>query len=145
MEKAGFGSRFVAYLIDNILVGLIYTIIFSCMIFPGLIFQEGDDALVIVMVCLGCLLGLIGFVIHFVYFGYFWSKRAQTPGKMLLNIEVVKEDGSMMSFFESGLRGTLGYWLSSFVFYLGFLWALFDDNKETWHDKIFSTQVLFKP
>jgi len=144
MEKAGFGGRFVAYLIDNILVGLIYTVMFSCLFFPGVLLGESDDAYVVVMICLGCLISVVAFAIHFVYFGYFWSKRGQSPGKMLMNIEVLKQDGSMMSFFEAGLRGTFGYWLSSLIFYIGFLWALFDENGETWHDKILSTQVVYK-
>ena len=40
----------------------------------------------------------------------------------------------------AGLRGTLGYYISSLVFYLGFLWMLFDEQQETWHDKIFGSQ-----
>jgi uncharacterized RDD family membrane protein YckC len=27
------------------------------------------------------------------------------------------------------------------VFFLGFLWMTFDAQQETWHDKIFGTQV----
>lgn len=145
MEKAGFGGRFVAYLVDNILVGLVSAVLFGCCAVPFFMFGGQDDDLLGIYIAVISCLWIAGlFIIQFVYFGYFWSKRGQSPGKMLLDIEVIKEDGSLMSFFEAGLRGTLGYWLSSLIFYLGFLWALFDENKETWHDKIFSTEVLYK-
>lgn len=145
MEKAGFGGRFVAYLVDNILVGLISTVLFGCCAGPAyLLGGQDEDVFIALIVVISCLWVAGLFIIQFVYFGYFWSKRGQSPGKMLLDIKVEKDDGSMLSFFEAGLRGTFGYWLSSVIFYLGFLWALFDENKETWHDKIFSTQVMYK-
>jgi uncharacterized RDD family membrane protein YckC len=40
------------------------------------------------------------------------------------------------------LRGSLGYWISAVIFYLGYLWALWDNESETWHDKIFDTWVV---
>jgi len=64
--------------------------------------------------------------------------------QMFLQIwfKVVRQDGGELSFLTAGLRGSLGYWISSLLFNLGFLWAAFDQEKETWHDKIFKTWVV---
>ena len=82
-------------------------------------------------------------VIQFFYAGYFWSTSGQTPGMRMVNIKVVRRDGTEdVSLVRGGLRGTFGYWVSSFILGLGFWWALFDPNGETWHDKIFDTRVV---
>ena len=47
-----------------------------------------------------------------------------------------------MGFLAAGLRGTVGYWISTVIFFLGFIWAAFDKNKEAWHNKIFGTGVV---
>jgi uncharacterized RDD family membrane protein YckC len=58
-----------------------------------------------------------------------------------MNIRVVRDDGSLLTFISAGLRGTFGYWVSSLIFSLGFIWAAFDDRQQGWHDKIFGTRV----
>ena len=45
---------------------------------------------------------------------------------------------------EARLR-TFGYLVSLGCFGLGFLWALFDPEQLTWHDKISRTLVVRKP
>jgi uncharacterized RDD family membrane protein YckC len=81
-------------------------------------------------------------LIQFLYYGYFWSRSGQSPGKRLLQARVESSSGGSISFIRAGLRGTLGYWLSGLLFGLGFIWAIFDANNETWHDKIFGTRVV---
>jgi len=79
MEKAGFGGRFVAYLIDNILVGLVDTLLFGCCALPFILLGgEDDDVIGVLIAVISCL--WIGglFILQFVYFGYFWSKRGQS-------------------------------------------------------------------
>lgn len=85
---------------------------------------------------------LIAVAIQFSYFGYFWSKKGKTIGMGMMNIRVLTNEGENMSFVMAGFRGTVGYSISGMVFYLGFLWMLFDDNKQTWHDLMFGTQVV---
>jgi uncharacterized RDD family membrane protein YckC len=47
-----------------------------------------------------------------------------------------------VSFISGALRGTVGYFISSLIFDLGFIWAAFDANQEAWHDKLFDTHVV---
>jgi uncharacterized RDD family membrane protein YckC len=78
----------------------------------------------------------------FFYFGYFWSKSGQSIGMKLMNIKVVKTDNSPISFLSAALRGTVGYWISGLILWLGFIWILIDKDKQGWHDKIFNTYVV---
>lgn len=143
MEKASFFGRLVAYILDGLIMSIIGLI--GGLVIWGLFSLMGNsdsDFLVILAIMLSCVLVIIILLIQFVYFGYFWSTSGQSLGMKLLNMKVVRQDGGELSFLRAGLRGSLGYWISSLVFNLGFLWAAFDQEKETWHDKIFETWVV---
>lgn len=143
MEKAGFFERFIALIVDNIMIAIIAGVLSCCVWFPLSLLGRNDDNLI------GALIGIAAFLIwvvilfmQFVYFGYFWGKDGQSLGMKLFNIKVIQQNSDQISFLRGGLRGTFGYWVSSLIFGLGFLWAAFDDEKETWHDKIFDTWVV---
>ena len=144
MEKAGFGARLIAYILDGFIIGLVLVAVFMCSFTVIMLTSDtGSDFLGIIAGGTAILLFFVMLLAQFIYFGYFWSKNGQTLGMKLLGIKVIRRtEGEGLSFFRAALRGTLGYWISSLVFSLGFLWALFDENKETWHDKIFDTWVV---
>lgn len=142
MNKASFVQRAVAWVIDQVIISIIYLLVtFAFALVVGL----RDDRLRIPDMILALGVGVVSSILvfgQFLYFGYFWSTRGRSIGMGLMNIKVVKTDGSHLSFLMAGLRGTLGYYLSGLIFSLGYLWFFFDERKETWHDKIFSTDVL---
>ena len=78
--------------------------------------------------------------------------RAQTPGKQIVGIQVVKDTGEpvgwgYMFLREFVIKGLLGSFLSSFAgiyFVVDHIWPLFDDNRQTVHDKMVSTLVVKK-
>ncbi len=78
--------------------------------------------------------------------------RAQTPGKQIVGIQVVKDTGEpvgwgYMFLREFVIKGLLGGFLSSFAgiyFVVDHIWPLFDDDKQTIHDKMVSTLVVKK-
>ncbi len=143
MEKASFFGRFFAWLLDGIFMGIIAFV--GALVLWGLIALLGDSDsgfVIFLIVMLSCMLFVILLLFQFVYFGYFWSKSGQSIGMKLLNMKVVRQDGEQLTFLRAGLRGSVGYWISGLVFNLGFLWAAFDQEKETWHDKIFETWVV---
>ena len=81
------------------------------------------------------------------FFGYIvWAfalfARGTTPGKNLLGMRVVKEDGSRATFFTMLIREWIGKLISAFVLALGFLWILLDRENQGWHDKLVSTYVV---
>lgn len=68
--------------------------------------------------------------------------RGTTPGKNLLGMRVIKEDGQHAGFLTMLIRECIGKWISGLVFALGFLWILFDRDNQGWHDKLMSTYVI---
>ncbi|MGB9706860.1 MAG: RDD family protein [Microgenomates group bacterium] len=85
----------------------------------------------------------INLIISICYPVYFIGTRGQTPGKMALGIKVIKlgtnEAPGYMSAF---LREVVGKLASFLIFGLGYLWMLWDNQKQTWHDKIAKTVVV---
>lgn len=121
-ELAGIGTRFMALFIDGLILG-----------FVGGIFGVSVDFW-------GG--GILGTLIGVAYQWYFLTQRdGQTLGKMVLGIRVVKVDGSPISDADAVLR-YIGYIINSPVLMLGWLWALWDENSQGWHDKIARTYVV---
>jgi uncharacterized RDD family membrane protein YckC len=122
--RASFGRRFVAALVDGILLSILYWILYAAL---G---QAGA--------------GGISLLIGLGYYGYFeGSASGQTPGKRLLGIRVYDFSGGSGGIgFGRGLIRYLGRILSTIPCFLGYLWMLWDDEKQTWHDKIASTVVV---
>jgi uncharacterized RDD family membrane protein YckC len=142
MEKAGFLTRLLALIIDSILIGIIAGILSGCVGAFGAMSGSDNDFIALLASLLSFVVWVVVLLLQFLYFGYFWSKDGQSLGMKLLRIKVVMQDGRPMSFLIAGLRGTIGYWISSLILGLGFLWAAFDAKKEAWHDKIFRTSVV---
>jgi uncharacterized RDD family membrane protein YckC len=119
---AGFWKRFVAYLIDAILLGIIGAL---------LTINMDREAASTVTTILGWL-----------YFaGMESSARQATVGKSVLGIYVTGLDGQRISF----LRATGRYFakfLSAIILLIGFIMAAFTARKQALHDMIASTLVL---
>lgn len=143
MARAGFLSRFIAFLVDGIALSVISWVL-SLLAAPFLgVAQSTDSGLIAVFLGgVGFLLFIILLFLQFFYFGWLWSKSGQSLGMRVVNIRVARRDGTPLSFLRAGLRGTIGYWISGLLFGLGFLWAAFDSRKEAWHDKMFDTGVF---
>ncbi|MEE9258237.1 MAG: RDD family protein [Nitrospinaceae bacterium] len=75
------------------------------------------------------------------YFTFFIGWDGQTPGKKMLGIRVKRVDGRPIDYSTAGTR-FIGYSVSASVLMIGFLWALFDENNQTWHDKMAQTIVV---
>ena len=81
-------------------------------------------------------------VILFVTYHYlFTALGGRTLGMEYEQMQVVNFDGEPISGEESRLR-TLGYLISLGCFGLGYLWAVFDPDRLTWHDKISKTLII---
>jgi uncharacterized RDD family membrane protein YckC len=128
MEKMGFFPRLVAYIIDAIILGIVYWII-------NLIFSmPGDPTIAMLGSLIAALVGLA-------YLIYFWTSTGQTPGKKVMGIKVVATDGSKLTTGKAILR-IIGYAISGAIIFLGFIWILIDKDKQGWHDKIAGTYVV---
>jgi uncharacterized RDD family membrane protein YckC len=78
------------------------------------------------------------------YFTFFWTLVGFTPGKAVLGLKIIRKNGENVSFGRSLLR-FFAYWISALPLFLGFFWVLWDPKRQSWHDKIAGTQVLYIP
>ena len=66
-----------------------------------------------------------------------------SPGKRYFNLRVEKIDASHLDFWSMFvIREIIGRIVSTIPLFLGYLWALWDKNGQTWHDKMANTVVL---
>ncbi|PJF31373.1 MAG: hypothetical protein CUN51_03315 [Candidatus Thermofonsia Clade 1 bacterium] len=135
---AGFGIRFAAVLIDGIvlfIIGLIVGTLYAALTpLPRSMDEVQRQSLI---------LNLIGLATSTLYYIYFLTNRdGQTPGKAAVGIRIVKLDGTRLTAWDAILRNVIGYTISSLIFFLGYLWILFDDRKQGWHDKLARTVVV---
>jgi uncharacterized RDD family membrane protein YckC len=126
-EKVGFFPRFIAFIIDAVILGIIQFVV-------GLVLGAMGDAG-------ATLAGILSFVISVGYILYFWSTTGQTIGHKVMNLRVVKTDGSALSIGTAVMR-LVGFIVAEIPFFLGLLWVLWDANKQGWHDKIAGTYVV---
>jgi len=69
--------------------------------------------------------------------------QGTSPGKKLLGMHVVREDGRRAGFLTMLIREFIGKPISSLPpLSLGYLWILFDSENQGWHDKIMRTYVV---
>ncbi|MEX0626459.1 MAG: RDD family protein [Chloroflexota bacterium] len=132
---AGFWVRFLAILIDAIVIGLL-----SAALIPitGAQITTTTNGVVTVNYAENAYSALIGLV----YFIGFWAWRGQTVGMMPFNMQVVGvADGKKIDLVR-GLLRYVGFIISIIPLFLGLIWAAFDSRKQGWHDKIASTVVI---
>ncbi|MGH2554722.1 MAG: RDD family protein [Actinomycetota bacterium] len=127
--RAGFWKRFVALLIDLILVGIVTTILFG--------FRPAEPAWV------GALMGLLSTAATIAYFTYLeGSPSGQTIGKRAVGIRVLDfHSGTSIGYARALGRNVFAYFISP-ILLLGYLWMLWDREKQTWHDKVVSSVVV---
>jgi uncharacterized RDD family membrane protein YckC len=126
-QLASYGSRFLGYFIDVILIAI------SGGVVVATTSTISPDATV-----LGMLVYLVGL---FSYFAYFWTQHyGQTLGQKIAGVRVVRLDGLPMNVGTSIVR-VFGYYFNGFLF-LGWLWPLWDAQRQGWHDKIAGTVVV---
>ena len=76
---------------------------------------------------------------------WFWVRfGGQTPGKMAVGAKIVDVDTGEPITVGKGVLRYLGYFVSTLVFMLGFIWVALDSRKRGWHDYIAGTVVVKK-
>lgn len=80
------------------------------------------------------------FLIYGLYFTLFTAFGASTPGMLLRNLHFVSFDGHPAT-PQQMLWRCFGYLISAAAGLLGFLWALWDEDHLTWHDRISQTYI----
>ena len=139
----GFWIRFVAIVIDGIIIGVV-NLILTVPLRLTAAFSAMSDPATILSAGLG-MLGLsvmISIVLSVAYNGFFVSRYGATPGKMALGLKIIRSDGSGISFGRAVGR-YFAQMLSGMILYIGFIIAGFDTEKRALHDHIVDTRVIY--
>ena len=118
---AGFWIRFVAWLIDAIILTIPNIIIGLVVESPGSI--------------------LLQFAIGIVYTIGFWTAEGATPGKMAMGLRITTVQGEPVDFGKAVLR-YIGYFVSGITLGIGYLMIAFTREKRGLHDYIAGTMVV---
>jgi uncharacterized RDD family membrane protein YckC len=135
VEFADPGARLVGYIID-IVINFVIVLVLAVI---GVL-------LAVTLPILAVVPFLAVIIIPLIYFPYFWSREGpsngQTPGMKQMGIRVVRDtDGGPITIGPAILR-LIGYWVSGFVFYLGYIWIFIDKRRRGWFDLIAGTVVV---
>lgn len=118
-RKAGFFIRLAAYLVDSLILWLV----------SYLVGATGLNRF------------WVSFLLGAAYFTYFFSSTGQTLGKRLLGLRVVRAGGEPLN-LTIGLTRYLGYLISGFLLFFGFLMIALDKDRQGLHDKLAGTFVV---
>ena len=154
LPYAGFWARFVAFLVDGLILGVPFTVIVLVLMFMmggfSLLMRrepvESSEAAAAVAapIVLGLLASLFFFVIvEWLYFaGMESSARQATFGKAVMSLRVTNVEGQRISFGHATGRFFAKIISGMVPLAIGYIMAAFTARKQALHDLIAGTLVL---
>lgn len=136
MVYADFWVRAGAKLIDFVIlwaIGIVVTTLLSVFISPTYDPEVPAE--------FPFLINMFQLIIAVSYTTYFLGTYAATPGKMVCHLRVVTPGGQKISYSQACLR-YFAEIISSLIFGIGYLLAIFDAERRTLHDRIAGTRVI---
>ncbi|HET9166889.1 MAG TPA: RDD family protein [Candidatus Angelobacter sp.] len=146
----GFWIRFLAHLIDHVILGAVAAPLFFITVLPSIIRiahqaerdQEPSPEMIIAIVSSAFVYIALAFVGQWLYEALLTSSSWQgTIGKRVLRLKVVDEAGNRISFGRSTGR-FFAKILSSMFFCIGFIMVGFTERKTGLHDMLAGTKVM---
>ncbi len=125
LPRAGFWIRFCASLLDFILVAIVINLLGK--VFHGLFSPGGSTPFWFTVYCV-----------------IMWATKGTTIGGVICGLKLVRLDDRPVDWGLALVRA-LGGFLSFAVAGLGFIWVSFDDERQSWHDKIAGTTIVKVP
>ena len=138
-RPAGFWIRFVASIIDGVILMLITTP--ASLFFGKIVTLLGGGILVTVF----SMIVQLGFSLFasVAYYVHFYQKNGATPGKKWLGIKVVQyPSGELLLTKQIIYREFLGKTLSALTLMIGYLMAGIRSDKRALHDLVGDSQVV---
>ncbi|MBP2702288.1 RDD family protein [Microbispora sp. RL4-1S] len=148
-EYAGWGQRFGATLIDGLITAVPAFILYivAAGVLAGSADIDPETGALRPSAGLGVsvILYLIGMALSVglaVWLRFREGTTGQTIGKKVVGIKVVKEEtGEYLGFGMAFVRG-LAHFVDALPCYIGFLWPIWDEKKQTFADKIAGSVVV---
>ena len=152
---AGFWLRVVAYLIDGIVLGVIFGILFLigiAIVGAGSVetmvrgmHNGGDAEPPVAFILMFVFVGFLSLIASWIYHAYLESSPNQgTLGKMALGLIVTDSQGRRISFGHATGRFFAKIITSMIPLGIGYMMAGFTEKKQALHDMIAATLVLRK-
>jgi uncharacterized RDD family membrane protein YckC len=152
VRYAGFWRRFVAHIIDQIIVGVAAFVVFI----PGLallgvgigagIMEESESAIGLILAAVAAYLAAIVLVIvgQWLYYALMESSSRQaTIGKLALGLVVTDLSGNRITFGRATGR-YFGKIVSGMIMMIGYIMAGFTERKQALHDIMASCLVVLR-
>ncbi|PJF30531.1 MAG: hypothetical protein CUN52_03990 [Phototrophicales bacterium] len=130
-------QRFMAYVIDNIILNAIFTIFYQ-MARVRIMNEATSQQEAMTIATVYVLIGLTIYISYQVVSGMFGG---QTIGKMVMGIRVIRQNGQPLRFSDATVRAFM-YLFNNITFGIGFIWGLIDEKRQGWHDKVAKTLVI---
>lgn len=130
-RPASFGQRLVASIIDGVITAVFIGLLAFVVTILGARMEDPFSPLNL----------LLNYGFPFLYTILFWNYRSATPGKMIMGLTIISTNGRKPS-TGAWIGRYFGYILSALPLGLGYFWMLWDDKKQTWHDKLSNTLVI---
>jgi uncharacterized RDD family membrane protein YckC len=130
MQYQGVRIRFIAFLIDSIVLALLIGAVGSILGFN--VFSQTA----------GWGFGLFSFIIFLAYFTYLEGSKGQTIGKMVTKIKVVREDGEMINMNQAFMRTILRIIDGLLAYLIGAILIWRSEEKQRLGDSIAKTVVV---
>ena len=149
---AGFWKRFVAYIIDELILSAVGLAVF---LFVGALFgisllsafsgdPETTAAIVVAAVTMIAVTGVSLMIVGWLYYALMETSVNQgTLGKMAIGIKVTDLQGNRVSFGKATGR-YFGKIVSGMILYIGFIMAGFTEKKQALHDIMAGCLVVNK-
>jgi uncharacterized RDD family membrane protein YckC len=125
--RATFVERLAAFFLDLVLVAIIAQVLRLDRLFW--LYPAGDNNLLLIAL---------------IYHVGFWTWKQTTVGGMICQLRLVRTDGARIHVAEAIVRALVGI-LSLVVAGIGFLWVLWDPERQSWHDRVAGTYVVKVP
>ena len=146
LEFAGFWRRLGAFIIDLTVMGAAASFLTPFRWFGFGNFFDLSNLIEVPILSLPfvAIANPISVILSCVYFVALWAWRDQTLGMMVLNIRLIRPDGTNVDTGHSITR-LFGSIIAAAPFFIGLIWIAFDERKQGWHDKLAATYVVKIP
>ncbi len=140
---AGFWMRFLAYLVDSLLLGVIFVPLgFALGIVMAANADSGDAASTALIQVVNMGVNVVSIVAGWLYQSLLESSSWQgTVGKKLLGLRVTDMNGNRIGFGKATGR-YFGKILSGMICFVGFIMVAFTEKKQGLHDMLAGTLVV---
>ena len=134
IKLATINKRSWAYFVDEIIVSILFSVIYIDQILGA---KTPEEMIIVINASFPYVV-----LLKIIYQTFFVWQYGATPGKMLLKIQIIDRELFEKPSFISSFNRAVVRIFSEMFFYLGFIWAIFNPLKETWHDKLAKTLVV---